>query len=242
MLRLSLECILVVVQYIDIHVSGTYQYLRQGGFLYLPHKSTLLKYTGFTDMPTGCNSDVISKVLKDIDVESMEPRDHNVALLFDEMRIKSGLVFSKATGKLVGFCDMGNVNNELNKFDKYFKGSAEAEMATHVLTLMARGLFKHFNYPVAYYASVGFSSHQLYPVVWDVVRVLEGCDIHVRAFVCDGASPNRKFFRIHKTPLNYNVSTDGVIYWTLNRFNEGARIYFICDAPHLIKTVRDNIE
>ena len=112
-------------------------------------------------MQTGCNPDVIGKFLKDIDIESMEPRDHNVALLFDEMRLKSGLVFSKATGKLVGFCDMGNVNDELNKFDKYFKGSAEAELATHVLAFMARGLFKHFNYPVAYYASVGFSSHQL---------------------------------------------------------------------------------
>ena len=75
------------------------------------------------------------------------------------MRVKSGLVFSKATGKLVSFCDMGNVNDELNKFDRYFKGSAEAELATHVLTLMARGLFKYLKYPVAYYASVGFCSH-----------------------------------------------------------------------------------
>ena len=53
------------------------------------------------------------------------------------MRVKSGLVFSKANEKLVSFCDMGNVNDELNKFDRYFKGSAEAELATHVLTLMA---------------------------------------------------------------------------------------------------------
>ena len=155
-------------------------------------------------MQTGCNPDVIRKFLKDTDIELMEPHDHNVALLFDEMRIKSGLVFSKATGKLAGFCDMGNVNDELNKFQKYFTVSAEAEMASHALTLMGRDLFRHFNYPVACYASLGFSSHQLYPVVWDVGRVFVGCDIYVRvrAFICDGASPNRKFFRIHKTPLN----------------------------------------
>ena len=109
------------------------------------------------------------------------------------------------------------------------KGSPEAELTTYVLTLMVRGLFKHFNYPVAYYAS-GFSSHQ--PVVWDLVRVLEGCDIHIRAFVCDGASFNEKLFRIHKIPWNYNVSADDVIYRTLNRLN-GVRIYFICDTPHL---------
>ena len=96
-------------------------------------------------MQTSCNPDVISKFFKDIDIKSMEPRDHNISLLFDEMRIKSGLVFSRATGKSVGFCDMDHVNDELNKFDRYFKGSAETELATHVLTLMARGLFKHFN-------------------------------------------------------------------------------------------------
>ena len=78
--------------------------------------------------------------------------------------------------------------------------------------------------------------------MWDIAQVLEGFDIHVWAFVSDGASPNRTFLRIHKKRLNYNVSAGGVIYWTLNRFNEGARIYFICDAPHLIKTVQNNIE
>ena len=87
------------------------------------------------------------------------------------------------------------------KSDKYFKGKPEAKAATHVLTLMVLGLFKHFNYPVTYYAS-GFSSHQLYPVVWDPAGVLEGCDIHIGTFVCDGASLNEKFFRIDKIPWN----------------------------------------
>ena len=102
----------------------------------------------------------------------MERHDLHVAFLFDEMRIISGLVFSKVTGKLVGLCDMGNVNDELNKFDKYFKGLAEAELANHVLAVIARCLFKHFNYLVDCYGSVRFSSHQLYPVLWDFVRVV----------------------------------------------------------------------
>ena len=209
--------------------------------MHLPHKSTLLKYTGFTDVWKSYNPDVLSKFLKYVEIESMEPLDHNVALLFGEICVKSALVFSKATRKLLGFCDVVNVNDELNKFDQYFKGSPEAELVTHVLTLIVRGLFKHLNCAVAYYAS-GFSSHQLYLVVWDLVGVLEDCYIHIRAFVCDGASLNEKFFRIHKIPWNYNVSADGVIYWTLNRFNEGTRIYFICDTPNLTNIVQNNNE
>ena len=33
----------------------------------------------------------------------------------DEMKIKSGLAFSKSSGKLVGFCDLGTVNSELSE-------------------------------------------------------------------------------------------------------------------------------
>ena len=66
--------------------------------------------------------------MKYVDIESMEPRDHNVSLLLGEMHVKSAFVFSKATRKLLDFCDMGNINDELNKFGKYFKGSPETEL------------------------------------------------------------------------------------------------------------------
>ena len=35
-------------------------------------------------------------------------------LLMDEMKIKSGLAFSKSSGKLIGFCDLGNVSAEID--------------------------------------------------------------------------------------------------------------------------------
>ena len=44
-------------------ILSTYEHLRRSGFLTLPHKITLLKYTGFTNMSTGYNYDVIKKCL-----------------------------------------------------------------------------------------------------------------------------------------------------------------------------------
>ena len=61
-------------------------------------------------------------------------------------------------------------------------------------TLMARGLFKCFNYPDDYFSSVGFDSDQFYPVVWEGVEILEGFGIRVRAFVWDGTSTNISSF------------------------------------------------
>ena len=47
----------------EFYILGTYEHLRSSGFLKLPHKSTLLKYTGFTNMSTGYNYDVIKNLL-----------------------------------------------------------------------------------------------------------------------------------------------------------------------------------
>ena len=67
-----------------------------------------------------------------------------------------------------------------------------------MLKLMARGLFKYFNHPVVYFASAGFDSDQLYPVVWEGVGILEGLAIHVKDLLSDGTSPKRKFLRLHE--------------------------------------------
>ena len=39
----------------------------------------------------------------------------------------------------------------------------------------------------------------IFPIVWEVVRNLECCGLKVIAITCDGASANRKFFKMHKS-------------------------------------------
>ena len=79
----------------------------------------MLKYASFTDMSTGFNIDVINKFLSDIKIDTLSEYDKNISLLFDEMKMKSGLVFSRSTGCLVGFTDLGDINNELKKFNRF---------------------------------------------------------------------------------------------------------------------------
>ena len=222
---------------------GTYELLRSSGFLKFPHKSTLLKHTASTNMSTGYRYNFIKEFINDIKLSTLREHQKNVSLLFDEIKIKFGLVFSWPTERLVGFTDLGDVNNELYDFNRLIKqGCKKPDLATHVLTLISLGLFKYFNYPVGYYVSVGFDSDQLYPVVWEGVGILEGLGIYVGAFVSDGASQNRKFCRLHECTPKENVSVDDVVYWTWNRFNESEKIFFISDPSHVIKTLRNNLE
>ena len=60
--------------------------------------------------------------------------------------------------------------------------------------------------------------------------------MQVIVFVCDGAKPNRKFFKLlgKESEMKH-----GVIYKTVNHFCQERNIYFMSDVPHLIKTTRN---
>jgi hypothetical protein len=59
----------------------------------------------------------------------------------------------------------------------------------------------------------------------------------VCAAVNDGASPNRKFFRLH-SKLAKEVDCD-VVYKTPNIYAPSRFIFFFADSPHLLKTTRN---
>ncbi|PIK35626.1 hypothetical protein BSL78_27545 [Apostichopus japonicus] len=128
----------------------------------------------------------------------------------------------------------------LDDFERRFKGETNSKklpLASHVLVLMVRSIFGTIKAPIAYFATCELKGHDLFPIVWQCIRHLELFSIRVRAIIADGASPNRKFFKLHET-----VTDDGLTYYTQNPFRERERIYFFCDVPHLLKTTRNNWE
>ena len=51
--------------------------------------------------------------------------------------------------------ELRDINEELNEFDRAINGvNQEKKLASHVLCVMARGLFKHINYPFGYFSAV----------------------------------------------------------------------------------------
>ena len=60
--------------------------------------------------------------------------------------------------------------------------------------------------------------------------------LQVISIVADGASNNRKFFRMHKIS---RFQCSGITYKAPNITKPGSFVYFIADPPHLIKTVRN---
>ena len=108
------------------------------------------------------------------------------------MKIRANLVYDKATGELIGFVDLGDPDINFGTLQEV------NELATHALTFFVRGVCTDLNFNLAYFATNSVTSYQLYPLFWEAVGILElSVNLWVIATCCDGASPNRRFFRMH---------------------------------------------
>ena len=82
----------------------------------------------------------------------------------------------------------------------------------------------------------------MFTLLWKAVSICELNSLKVLAVTSDGASQNRKLFRMH-FPMakedDMNSDTDA-IYRAVNLFSSEKRfICFISDVPQLMKTVRN---
>ena len=84
---------------------------------------------------------------------------------------------------------------------------------------------------------------QIFPLLWKAVAIFETqCAVKAVPPTCDGASANRKIFRMHfglGHDDELNADTD-VVYRTINFFSEDkCYIYFISDPPQLLDTAHN---
>ena len=214
--------------------TSAYHALRSSGVLTLPSERTLFDYSHWIHGEVGFHPKVNDQLIEEADLT--EEKNEYVVLAFDEMKIREDLVFDKHSCSLLGFVNLGEVTNALVNFERQCKNESNNEVATHMLTFMIRGIFSNLNFPYAHFPSEGATADQIFPLAWDAVKNLEECGFKVMVMTCDGASSNRKFFRMHSTQNRKGKVT----YHTRNPYSQDSRdIYFMCDVPHLIKTTRN---
>ena len=118
----------------------------------------------------------------------------------DEMHVKEDLVFSKHTGSLVGFTNLGSVNDMLMQYEQRsfdYDQDSSPPLAKTMLVFFVRGLFTNFQLPYAQFACKSLSGDLIFNLFWEAVYRLERMGLKVIAATADGASPNRKFFQLH---------------------------------------------
>ena len=95
--------------------SSAYHAIRSTGVLTLPSERTLRDYTHYTKERCGFQKYINLELVKEANVK--EEKDQYVVLLADEMKIKEDLVFDKNSCELIGFVNLGDINNILDTIE-----------------------------------------------------------------------------------------------------------------------------
>ena len=217
--------------------SSAYHAMKTSGFVKLPSERTLRDYTNYIkEKPGSFHPEVLKMLQEEAKIESIPESKRFVVIVLDEMKIKESIAYNKHTGEMIGFVNLGDINNAICDLLRELNNTCDhPPVASHLLTLMVRGVFFNLDFPLAHFGTDNITASELFPIVWEGVRHLENSGFKVIGITADGASPNRKFFRMHKE------ADESCTYKTKNPYadNEDRDIYFFSDPPHLIKTARN---
>ena len=130
---------------------------------------------------------------------------------------------------LIDYVDLGDIKLNSSTFQDV------NDLATHAIVYYVRGIASDFKFSLAYFATNDMTADQIMPTFWEAVAVLELiCKLQVIATVSDGASPNRKFYRMHE--LMSSTDDSSVVYRTIDLYAPGRYIWFSADPSHFMKT------
>ena len=114
---------------------------------------------------------------------SCPEREKYVILLLDEMHIRQDIVFDKHTGEMIGFCNLGDVNEHLLQFERSLSESDDTSASENspktMMVFMVRGLFSKLQFPYAQFPCADLSGEMLYEPFWEAVGRLETCGLKV---------------------------------------------------------------
>ena len=218
--------------YLHHRSSGAYNVLRNSGVITLPSTRTLCDYRHFTAAKSGFSAIADFQLL-----ELIKQKKHSLSkyvfILLDEMYLKEGLVYDKGTGFLLGFSDLGGVIQEVKDLEEAITSdkSSGRPLAKTMMVFMVRGIFMDIKFPYAQFPMSSGTGYDLFPLIWQAIDRLECNGIHVIGITADGASTNRKLFRLHSP-------TEALVYKTTNMYTR-REVFFFSDPPHLLKTIRN---
>ena len=219
------------------HLSGkAYEILHESGCVRLPSQRTLRDYTHCIASSAGFSAAVDNHLIDVADVNKCPEYKKNVILIVDEMYIKEDVVYNKSTGSLVGFSNLGDTNSHLLRFQASLENDSNLEeLAKTMIVFMVRGLCSSLEFPYAQFPCANLTGDLLFDPLWEAIARLERCGLKVLAVTADGASPNRRLFKIHEAK-----GSKGVTYKVKNPYaTDGRNVFFLSDPPHLMKTVRN---
>lgn len=181
----------------------------------MPSVRTIQEWLQTANLQTGVNTNVVNLLAHK--VQTMTALERQVVVLMDEISLKQDLKLNESSDEIEGFQDLGHLGKS-------------GSLANCALVFYVRGLLKRWKFPFAYYTNKGpVPKQKLKLLLETVIQKLQEISLNPRVIVCDQGSNNRCAFSLLE-------ATGTKSYFYVN----DCKIYTIFDAPHLIKSFRNN--
>ena len=203
--------------------------------LTLPSDRTLRDYKHSSTSKVGFSHELDLELFEVVAKLRPQQLAKYVGLTLDEMHVKEGLFFDKHTGKLIGYSDLGEVNNLLSDYEQKLTTSQgnPRPIGKCMLMFMVRGLFTNLKFPYVQFSANSTKGADIFPLVRQAIKHLTRLGLYVVTITCDGASDNRRMFAMFNDKATLSYKTTNVFSTIQNE------VFFIADPPHLMKTIRN---
>ncbi|KAB0803465.1 hypothetical protein PPYR_00435 [Photinus pyralis] len=194
---------------------ATYKYMRRQKVI-LPSPSTISRWLNAIEYKPGHNKKLFKTIA--LKCNAMSAKIKECVLAFDEMALKQCLEYNTKEDVIQGYEDLGELGRQ-------------PVFAKQALVFIIRGLYSSWKLPLSYYCSAnGVKAEKLKVILENILTALAEIGVHPVAFVCDQSTTNQKLFKL----LNV-LSSKPYIIINSNKY------YALFDAPHLIKSIRNNL-
>ena len=169
--------------------------------LFLPANSTLRSYLPHVDCYQGVSVDLVTDIKQAIASKSVHDGDTEITagISFDEMEIKSGLVYFKRTGQLIGTVD-GILSEKNVGTLNWIK--LRSQLATHVFQLFITTTDGSACFPLGFFPSGALKGKRIFEIIKSIKEVFEdpatGRPISIKWTSSDGFSSNRAYLDLLK--------------------------------------------
>jgi DNA transposase THAP9 len=195
---------------------SAYKFLKNSKQIILPGLSTIRRWIGNSKFKTGFNNGIL-KQLK-IKTGTMTEQERFCTLIFDEMKIKNFLEYSKFLDLVEGFEDLGSIGRS-------------KKLAGQAMVFMIRGVYSSWKLPFAYFLpSTSVNHGALSELLIEAITKLFDCGFIVLTMVCDQGTNN-----VSALIKDLNMTKDKP-FIEIN----GRKVFSIFDVPHLYKNLRNN--
>lgn len=206
--------------------SSAYRMLRDGSYLPLPSLSTLSRSIRSLRPEFGFNPNLFESLSNKLAAVNVNER--RGILMFDEVQISKNVEFRIDTCKIVGMVDFGDLTSDEQQ-------STEGD---HALVFMFQPHLSGWIQTVGCFCSAGTTQAiTLSQLLLKCIILLQNSGAFVDAVVCDGAATNRSAL----AQLGFDGSLNSLSNKMMNPCDASRNVFFFCDMPHLLKTMRNNL-